>query len=49
MHNFTKSDMENLIKVIATEWHYVVICIYYVYRELFIHINNVYHVIHVYA
>ena len=27
--------MENLIKVIATEWHYVVICIYSVFRELF--------------
>ena len=32
MHNFTKSQMEKCIKVIATERHYVVICIYYVLR-----------------
>ena len=35
MHNFTKSYMDNLITVIATELYYVVICIYSVYRELF--------------
>ena len=32
MHHFTESDMENVIKVIATEGHYVVICIYSVFR-----------------
>ena len=51
MPYFTNSDMDNVIKVKVTELHYVVICIYSVFRNClaFIYINNLYYVIHVYA